>query len=92
MNLCLIHLCKFIKASCYIFSFYRYVLEPEPIFTPQDGTVVGPGARFTHMPTVPLFTLAMVTPDNWMVEAVKSTYDLDNIHLQDVRPISLSLQ
>ncbi|KAG1695917.1 UDP-glucose:glycoprotein glucosyltransferase 1 [Nymphon striatum] len=64
--------------------FYQYVLEPEPLFKPQDGSILGPRARFIHMPTAPLFTLAMVTSDNWLVEAVKTPYDLDNIHLQDV--------
>jgi UDP-glucose:glycoprotein glucosyltransferase len=31
----------------------------------------------------------MVTPESWMVEAVTSPYDLDNIHLEDV-PIGVS--
>lgn len=42
-------------------------------------------ALFAEVPESPLLTLNMITPESWMVEAVQSSYDLDNIHLQEVR-------
>ncbi|KAL4635767.1 UDP-glucose:glycoprotein glucosyltransferase 2 [Arapaima gigas] len=65
-------------------SFYRFVLESEVIFMANDTVSPGPVARFTEMPESPLLTLNMITPESWMVEAVRSSYDLDNIHLQEV--------
>ncbi|XP_023698378.2 UDP-glucose:glycoprotein glucosyltransferase 2 isoform X1 [Paramormyrops kingsleyae] len=64
-------------------SFYRYVLEPDVSFEANDMVSPGPMARFTEMPESPLLTLNMITPDNWMVEPIRSPYDLDNIHLQE---------
>lgn len=63
-------------------SFARYVLEAEPLFS-ADGTI-SYTAKFSGLPTSPLLTLAMVTPENWLVEAVRSPHDLDNIHLEQV--------
>lgn len=65
-------------------SFYRYVLQPDVTFLGNDSLSAGPMARFTDMPESPLLTLNMITPESWMVEAVRSPYDLDNIHLQEV--------
>ncbi|XP_067300004.1 UDP-glucose:glycoprotein glucosyltransferase 2 isoform X1 [Pseudorasbora parva] len=65
-------------------SFYRYVLEPDVSFFGNDSLSPGPMARFTEIPESPLLTLNMITPESWMVEAVGSSYDLDNIHLQEV--------
>uniref|UniRef100_A0AAY4DF81 UDP-glucose ceramide glucosyltransferase-like 1 n=1 Tax=Denticeps clupeoides TaxID=299321 RepID=A0AAY4DF81_9TELE len=65
-------------------SFYRYVLEPDVTFLGNDTLSSGPVARFTDIPESPLLTLNMITPESWMVEAVRSPYDLDNIHLQEV--------
>lgn len=45
----------------------------------------GPMATFLDMPQSPLFTLNLNTPESWMVESVRTRYDLDNIYLQEVR-------
>ena len=64
--------------------FYRHVLEPEVTFN-EDGTITeGPAAVFSDMPQSVLLTMNMDTPLGWMVEAVYSPYDLDNIKLQEV--------
>ncbi|KAM3966578.1 UDP-glucose-glycoprotein glucosyltransferase [Aphomia sociella] len=65
-------------------SFYRYVLEPEPQFTSTGAAAGGPVARFGRLPHAPLLSLQLRTPSNWLVECVKSVYDLDNIRLADV--------
>ncbi|KAM4694054.1 UDP-glucose:glycoprotein glucosyltransferase 1 isoform 2-T2 [Discoglossus pictus] len=65
-------------------SFYRYVLEPEIMFTPENKLMSGPIGKFIDMPQSPLFTLNLNTPDSWMVESVRTPYDLDNIYLQEV--------
>ena len=54
-------------------------------FLANDTMSPGPTARFSQLPESPLLTLNMITPDGWMVEAVSSPHDLDNIHLQEVR-------
>lgn len=66
-------------------SFYRYVLEPDVSFMANDTVSAGPTARFLELPESPLLTLNMITPESWMVQAVSSPYDLDNIHLQEVQ-------
>uniref|UniRef100_A0A8C5M005 UDP-glucose ceramide glucosyltransferase-like 1 n=1 Tax=Leptobrachium leishanense TaxID=445787 RepID=A0A8C5M005_9ANUR len=68
-------------------SFYRLVLEPEPSFLKNNSLSPGPSAKFLDMPESPLFTLNMITPESWLVEAVHSSCDLDNIHLQDIEGI-----
>uniref|UniRef100_A0A668ANL5 UDP-glucose ceramide glucosyltransferase-like 1 n=1 Tax=Myripristis murdjan TaxID=586833 RepID=A0A668ANL5_9TELE len=65
-------------------SFYRFVLESDVTFLANDSVSLGPMARFMELPESPLLTLNMITPESWMVEAVRSPYDLDNIHLQEV--------
>uniref|UniRef100_A0A9J7Z7U1 UDP-glucose ceramide glucosyltransferase-like 1 n=1 Tax=Cyprinus carpio carpio TaxID=630221 RepID=A0A9J7Z7U1_CYPCA len=65
-------------------SFYQYVLEPDVSFFGNNSLSPGPVARFTEIPESPLLTLNMITPESWMVEAVSSPYDLDNIHLQEI--------
>ncbi|XP_046391867.1 UDP-glucose:glycoprotein glucosyltransferase 1 isoform X2 [Ischnura elegans] len=65
-------------------SFYRYVLESEPQFIADGKLAPGPMARFVNMPTSVLLTQNMNVPENWLVEAVRSPYDLDNIRLDDV--------
>ncbi|KAL7881321.1 hypothetical protein AOLI_G00081690 [Acnodon oligacanthus] len=65
-------------------SFYRFVMEAEVSFLGNDTMSPGPVARFTEIPESPLLTLNMITPESWMVEAVRSQHDLDNIHLQEV--------
>ena len=41
------------------------------------------------MPHSPLFTLNLNTPESWMVESVRTPYDLDNIYLEEVREINV---
>ncbi|XP_063547254.1 UDP-glucose:glycoprotein glucosyltransferase [Cydia strobilella] len=65
-------------------SFYRYVLEPELQFTRSGAAAGGAMARFARLPHAPLLSLDLRTPANWLVECVKSVYDLDNIRLADV--------
>ncbi|XP_059174574.1 UDP-glucose:glycoprotein glucosyltransferase 1-like isoform X2 [Physella acuta] len=65
-------------------SFYRYVLEPEVTFDPEGALTHAPVARFLDMPQKSLLTLNMDTPESWLVEAVTSPYDLDNILLEEV--------
>ncbi|CAN9497714.1 unnamed protein product [Ophioblennius macclurei] len=65
-------------------SFYRFVLESDVIFLANDTVSPGPVARFSELPESPLLTLNMITPESWMVQAVRSPHDLDNIHLQEV--------
>jgi hypothetical protein len=45
----------------------------------------GPHAVFRDIPETPLLTMNLDIPQAWMVEAVKSPYDLDNIYLKEVR-------
>uniref|UniRef100_A0A8C7XD53 UDP-glucose ceramide glucosyltransferase-like 1 n=1 Tax=Oryzias sinensis TaxID=183150 RepID=A0A8C7XD53_9TELE len=68
-------------------SFYRYVLEAEVAFQADSSFSSGPMATFLDMPQSPLFTLNLHTPENWMVESVRTRYDLDNIYMQEVENI-----
>ncbi|XP_067890497.1 UDP-glucose:glycoprotein glucosyltransferase 1 [Heterodontus francisci] len=68
-------------------SFYRFVLEPELVFTADNHLSAGPVAKFLEMPEIPLFTLNIITPESWLVESLHSPYDLDNIHLEEVEGI-----
>lgn len=65
-------------------SFYRFVLEPEIQFTEDGKQLPGPTAKFINMPQSPLLTQNMHVPENWLVEVVRSVYDLDNIRLENV--------
>uniref|UniRef100_A0A8B9QMG8 UDP-glucose glycoprotein glucosyltransferase 2 n=1 Tax=Apteryx owenii TaxID=8824 RepID=A0A8B9QMG8_APTOW len=65
-------------------SFYRFVLEPELTYGINKHLPSEPLAKFLELPESPLLTLNMITPESWLVEAVNSSCDLDNIHLQDV--------
>ncbi|EDO31787.1 predicted protein, partial [Nematostella vectensis] len=64
--------------------FYRYVLEPQITFDEHGTMYSGPYASFMDLPQSPLLTMGMDTPLGWMVEAVRSPHDLDNIHLAEV--------
>ncbi|XP_037871803.1 UDP-glucose:glycoprotein glucosyltransferase isoform X2 [Bombyx mori] len=68
-------------------SFYRYVLEPELQFTAAGALSGGALARFSRLPHAPLLSMELRTPTNWLVECVKSVYDLDNIRLADVETV-----
>ncbi|XP_036396338.1 UDP-glucose:glycoprotein glucosyltransferase 2 [Megalops cyprinoides] len=84
MNLRVFMNCRAKLSEMPLKSFYRFVLESDVTFLANDTMSPGPVARFAEMPDSPLLTLNMITPENWMVEAVRSSYDLDNIHLQEV--------
>jgi UDP-glucose:glycoprotein glucosyltransferase len=73
--------CKLQLSDMPLKSFYRYVYD--------NNLEQQPSALFHHVPETPILTLGMVTPESWMVEAVTSLYDLDNIHLADV-PIGVN--
>ena len=57
-------------------SYYRVVLEPEPTFGASGEMSPGPQARFASLPEQPIFTMHYHIPDNWLIEPVKSVYDL----------------
>ncbi|XP_077583615.1 UDP-glucose:glycoprotein glucosyltransferase 2 [Stigmatopora nigra] len=65
-------------------SFYSFVLESDVAFLANDTVSAGPLARFRDLPESPLLTLNMITPEGWMVQALRSPHDLDNIHLKEV--------
>ncbi|XP_022595941.1 UDP-glucose:glycoprotein glucosyltransferase 2 isoform X2 [Seriola dumerili] len=71
-------------------SFYRFVLESDVAFLANDTVSPGPVARFMELPESPLLTLNMITPESWMVQAVRSPHDLDNIHLQEVSGVVMA--
>ncbi|XP_057874651.1 UDP-glucose:glycoprotein glucosyltransferase 2 [Melospiza georgiana] len=66
-------------------SFYRFVLEPELNYGINKHLPSEPVAKFLELPESPLLTLNMITPESWLVEAVNSSCDLDNIHLQEIK-------
>uniref|UniRef100_A0A452SBT4 UDP-glucose ceramide glucosyltransferase-like 1 n=1 Tax=Ursus americanus TaxID=9643 RepID=A0A452SBT4_URSAM len=84
MNLRVFMNCQSKLSDMPLKSFYRYVLEPEISFTPDNSFAKGPIAKFLDMPQSPLFTLNLNTPESWMVESVRTPYDLDNIYLEEV--------
>ena len=65
-------------------SFYRYVLEPRVSFDSSQQLTSGPQAHFTHLPQKPILTLGVDAPEGWLVESVRTQYDLDNIHLEEI--------
>jgi len=68
-----------------VYSYYRFVLEPELEFTEDSGSVSGPFAQFDGLPLKPLLTVGMDPPESWLVESVYALYDLDNICMDEVR-------
>lgn len=65
-------------------TFYRFVVEPELQFTPDGRHAPGPYAKFVGLPANPLLTQSLNVPENWLVEVVRSVYDLDNIKLSEI--------
>lgn len=65
-------------------SFFRFVTEIEPTFKngPENPPIMK--ATFRNLPISSLLTLNMATPENWLVESVRTPYDLDNIHLAEL--------
>ncbi|XP_064638451.1 UDP-glucose:glycoprotein glucosyltransferase 1-like isoform X2 [Lineus longissimus] len=64
-------------------NFYRFVLEPEVTFK-LEKTVTGPIATFSNLPHKPLLTMNFNPPQSWLVESVRTPYDLDNIYLEEI--------
>lgn len=87
MKLTMFMNCKAKLSEMPLKSFYRLVLEPDLTFLRNNSLSPGPSAKFLDMPESPLLTLNMNTPESWLVEAVHSSCDLDNIHLQDVEGV-----
>ncbi|XP_055550572.1 UDP-glucose:glycoprotein glucosyltransferase [Wyeomyia smithii] len=65
-------------------TFYRFVVEPELQFTADGRHSPGPFARFVGLPANSLLTQSLNVPENWLVEVVRSVYDLDNIKLSEI--------
>ncbi|XP_043557860.1 UDP-glucose:glycoprotein glucosyltransferase 1 isoform X2 [Chiloscyllium plagiosum] len=84
MNLRVLMNCQPKLSEMPLKSIYRFVLEPEITFTADGSFAPGPVAKFLDMPQSPLFTLIINTPESWMVEAVHTSYDLDNIYLKEI--------
>lgn len=60
--------------------FYRSALRSSLMFD-VDGEEVAPVVTFNDMPSTPIFTLAMHTPNSWIVRPKESPLDLDNLLL-----------
>lgn len=60
------------------------MIDTEPRFTPEGRFTEGPIAKFIGLPSNSLLTQNVVAPENWLVEVVRSVYDLDNIKLSDI--------
>ncbi|KAI8322672.1 hypothetical protein GQ54DRAFT_297267 [Martensiomyces pterosporus] len=64
--------------------FYRY-LWPSELEFDSSGNVRAPEVVFNGIPADPLLTLGMDVPSAWLVTAVESIHDLDNIRLSSLR-------
>ncbi|KAJ2896623.1 killer toxin resistant protein [Coemansia aciculifera] len=64
--------------------FYRYLWPSELEFS-SAGNVRVPEVVFNGVPADPLLTLGMDVPSAWLVTAVESIHDLDNIRLSSLR-------
>ncbi|KAJ2744815.1 killer toxin resistant protein [Coemansia sp. BCRC 34301] len=64
--------------------FYRYLWPSELQFS-SAGSVRAPEVVFNGVPADPLLTLGMDVPSAWLVTAVESVHDLDNIRLSALR-------
>lgn len=65
-------------------NFYRYVVEPELRFTADGKLANSHYAKFVGLPANHLLTQNLAVPENWMVDLIRSVYDLDNIRLADI--------
>ncbi|XP_013410964.1 UDP-glucose:glycoprotein glucosyltransferase 1 isoform X2 [Lingula anatina] len=63
-------------------NYYRYVIGSELEFSSRES--LGAVATFHGLPQKSLLTLNMNPPEGWLVEAVRTQYDLDNIMLDEV--------
>ncbi|KAJ2327518.1 killer toxin resistant protein [Coemansia sp. RSA 2702] len=69
--------------------FYRY-LWPAALKFDAEGRVAEPAIEFLGVPADPLLTLGMDVPTAWLVSAVESMHDLDNIRLSSVQTADIS--
>ncbi|RPD60390.1 glycosyltransferase family 24 protein [Lentinus tigrinus ALCF2SS1-7] len=65
--------------------FYRYNLLPRLAFD-DSGNEVCTKTTFTDLPVEPIYTLAMDTPQSWLIRPREALYDLDNIQLGMLSP------
>ncbi|KAI0754012.1 glycosyltransferase family 24 protein [Daedaleopsis nitida] len=65
--------------------FYRYNLLPRLAFDEQ-GNEINVKTRFADLPAEPIYTLAMDTPQSWLIRPREAIYDLDNIQLNMLAP------
>ena len=68
-----------------ITRYYRHVWADELAFTSEGRLEAGPAAQFTDIPEDPVFTMNLHTPHAWVVVPTYCIYDLDNVHLADLR-------
>jgi hypothetical protein len=61
--------------------FYQFQVRTALEFDAAGEIVMNGKAIFKRLPAAPLLTLILHTPTAWMSQALHSTYDLDNIHL-----------
>ena len=50
----------------------------------KENNLIESSAYFHNMPKSPLLTMIMHPPEGWMVEIVRSPFDLDNIYLKEI--------
>ncbi|KAJ3135593.1 hypothetical protein HK100_002475 [Physocladia obscura] len=68
--------------------FYRYVWSDDLNFD-NTGQVIAPFAHFKNIPMEPLLTLGLDVPRAWVVRAIDSIYDLDNLKLDNAKTASV---
>uniref|UniRef100_A0A5S6QWU0 UDP-glucose:glycoprotein glucosyltransferase n=1 Tax=Trichuris muris TaxID=70415 RepID=A0A5S6QWU0_TRIMR len=75
--------CKSKLSDIPLKRFLRVAIPTQLEFN-QDGSLKRqPVARFSVLPQKQLFTLNVIAPHSWMVEATEAVYDLDNIKMSD---------
>lgn len=79
--------CVDLHKSLPLKNFFRFAIESEPNF--RNGANRPPSIKLTlrNLPDTSLLTLNMATPENWLVESVRTPYDLDNLHLAAIAEI-----
>lgn len=73
--------CKAKHSELPVNRFYQFVIQSKLTFDAQGSLVDDQSAIFKNLPHSALLTLIMDTPQSWMIEAVGSNQDLDNINL-----------